>query len=185
MFCYSIYIFCYESKSPAIVYYILSHHNKFTMKDMNQLKKLTILSGLLLTLFVGFSCGSDDEEMGNPKLMNSWQLISETKDGTVVDLSECELGELVCFSTQNVCFMYLPCKDEKSQDVRTAWNYDSKSQVLNISSLLPVTFYVEKVDSDLLVLKYYDYSESGVLEKYIREYKAVLTTITNDKLRLK
>lgn len=91
-------------------------------------------------------------------------------------------GELLYFTEKNVCYLYLPCE---SKDLRTAWNYESNNRILNISDLLPVTFYVEDRTANRLTLKYYTYSATGQLDTYIKTYKTVETIIEDGKLRLK
>ena len=98
------------------------------------------------------------------------------------ELDECAKGELLYFTEKNVCYLYLPCE---SKDLRTAWNYESNNRILNISDLLPVTFYVEDRTANRLTLKYYTYSATGQLDIYIKTYKTVETIIEDGKLRLK
>lgn len=71
------------------------------------------------------------------------------------------------------------------KNLRTAWNYESNNRILNISDLLPVTFYVEDRTANRLTLKYYTYSATGQLDIYIKTYKTVETIIEDGKLRLK
>lgn len=144
-----------------------------------KIKKIPLLCVLLISL-LGIACDKDTDD--NVDLFGSWQLISQTWNGEEQELDECAKGELLYFTEKNVCYLYFPCE---SKDLRTAWNYDGDNGILNISDLLPVTFYVEERSGNRLVLKHYTYSATGQLDTYIETYKAVETVLEDGKLRLK
>ncbi|MBX9187443.1 lipocalin family protein [Bacteroides sp. K03] len=142
-----------------------------------KIKKIPLLCVLFIS-FLGIACDKDD----NIDLSGSWQLISQTWNGEEQELDECAKGKLLYFAEKNVCYLYLPCEQK---DLRTAWNYDGDNRILNISDLLPITFYVEERSDNRLVLKHYTYSATGQLDTYIETYKAVETVLEDGKLRLK
>lgn len=144
-----------------------------------KMKKIPLLCALLIS-FLGTAC--DKETDNDIDLSGSWQLISQISNDEEQELDECAKGELLYFTEKNVCYLYLPCE---SKDLRTAWNYESNNRILNISDLLPVTFYVEDRTANRLTPKYYTYSATGQLDTYIKTYKTVETIIEDGKLRLK
>lgn len=151
------------------------------MKYKNNWMKYKFCIALLLVATILFSCSSDNDDV-EYKLMKSWQLTSQTKNEVEVELSPCEKQNILLFSTQNVCYSLSGCT---AKTIRTAWNYDSGTKVLNISDFLPITYYVDAVGESTLTLSYYKYSSVGVLEKYTEQYVAVETILSGGKLELK
>ena len=148
------------------------------------MKKTILHIACVVFLISGFaniftSCSEDVDEAS--VLYGSWQLVAEQKNDEDVELSSCALGELLYFMPEGICYVYYPCEEI---DLRTAWNYEAEHNILNISDLLPVTFYVENAGAGRLVLKYYEYDDSGVLDTYYKEYKQVKTVLTDGKIRL-
>lgn len=152
------------------------------MKNKTIWTKCRFFIMLLSAMTVLLSCSSDDKDDTGYRLMKSWKLDSQTKDQAEVSLLPCEKENLLFFTTQNVCYSHSACTNKT---IRTAWNYEPNTRVLNISDFLPVTYYVESVNDNSLVISYYKYSDTGVLEKYIDNYTAVETTLNNGKLELK
>lgn len=144
-----------------------------------KIKKIPLLCVLFIS-FLGVACDKDTDD--DIDLSGSWQLISQTWNGEEQELNDCAKGELLCFKEKNVCYLYLPCE---SKDLRTAWNYDADHKILNISDLLPVTFYVEDWSGSRLILKSHTYSATGQLDTCVKSYKAVETVLEGGKLRLK
>lgn len=144
-----------------------------------KMKKIPLLCVLLIS-FLGASC--DKETDNDFDLSGSYQLVSLLSNGEEQELDECAKGELLYLTEKNVCYLYLPCE---SRDLRTAWNYEGNSRILNISDLLPVTFYVEDFTAGKLVLKYYAYTSTGQLYTHIKTYKSAQTVVKDGKLRLK
>lgn len=144
-----------------------------------KMKKIPLLCVLLIS-FLGAACDKDTDN--DFDLSGSYQLVSLISNGDEQELDECARGELLYLTEKNVCYLYLPCE---SKDLRTAWNYDSNNRILNISDLLPVTFYVEEFAAGRLVLKHYVYSSTGQLYTQIKTYKSAETVVEDGKLRLK
>lgn len=131
--------------------------------------------------FIGIFASCSKETDDSSLLYGSWQLTAEQKNNADVELSPCELGELLHFMPDGVCYIYYPCD---GTDLRSAWNYEAAHRILNISDLLPVTFYVENISAGRMALKYYGYNDSGALDIYYKEYKQVSTVLTDGKVRL-
>lgn len=129
-------------------------------------------------LLCTFSCSEKENDTIN--LNGSWQLTEKYCEGESISLSDCEKGELVSFCDKNVCYMFMPCD---SNDLRTAWVF--KDGILNISDLLPVSFYVDNFTDNNFTIRYYSYSEFGDLLQYQKCYKKVETVLVDGKLRLK
>jgi len=148
---------------------------------MYQIKN-AFLIGLSIMLLLVVGCKSDVTDLNSEKLMKSWQLVSMTKNEQPVSLTDCQQGELILFAEKNVCYIYTACDNT---DLRSAWNYEIKTMILNISDYLPMTFYIQQLDAGNLTVRYYDYSSDGKLDTYKKYYKSVQTTLENGKLRLK
>ena len=150
----------------------------------NKSIKYKLISMLLFMTVFLFSCQSDDDDNTESQLMGSWQLVSQSKDGSEIVLATCEQQELLYFASQNVCYTHSACKDRTT---RSSWNYTSGSKILNIADFLPITYYVEIVDNNnnSLVIRYYTYSSQGAIEKNMKQYKSVETAIVDGKLQLK
>lgn len=144
-----------------------------------KMKKIPLLCVLLIS-FLGAACDKDTDN--DFDLSGSYQLVSLISNGEEQEMDECAKGELLYLTENNVCYLYLPCE---SKDLRTAWNYEGNNRILNISDLLPVTFYVEDFTAGRLVLKYYAYTSTGQLCIHIKTYKSAETVVKDGKLRLK
>lgn len=144
-----------------------------------KMKKIPLLCVLLIS-FLGAACDKDTDN--DFDLSGSYQLVSLISNGEEQEMDECAKGELLYLTENNVCYLYLPCE---SKDLRTAWNYEGNNRMLNISDLLPVTFYVEDFTAGRLVLKYYAYTSTGQLCTHIKTYKSAETVVKDGKLRLK
>jgi len=143
--------------------------------------KNTLLIVSLLLLICSGGCNSDVTELKTAKLMKSWQLVSMTKNGLPVSLTDCQKGELISFAEQSVCYLFFPCD---STDIKSGWSYDNQADILNISNFLPITYYVLLLDDENVSMSYYEYNSVGELDKYIMKYKSAQTTLQDGKLRL-
>ncbi len=146
---------------------------------MKKIKTIFILFAFLL-IFIG--CASDISDPTNNKIMKSWQLESMLENNTILPLTDCQKGELIYFTEKNVCYLYFPCD---SVDLRSAWNYDATSKILNISDFLPITYYVQQLDDENLKIKYYEYDSIGNLNTFSKHYKSAQTELIEGKLRTK
>jgi len=71
------------------------------------MKKLNLLLTLVLAITL-FSCGSDDDgtpqpvEITEANLIGTWQWTSETENGVIVALSECDLMDTIEYKMDNI-----------------------------------------------------------------------------------
>ncbi len=151
------------------------------------MKKQFLLFILILTVLGGCSDSEDTAELNNNYLKQGWQLSQWSINGTTVDISGIPLSELMYFTDQNLCYLAIP--SDKSgvwtyTDIRTAWNYDYLNAILNIASVLPVTYYVNSIENDRLQLHYYVNDDTGKLNTYEKEFIPAKTKVIDLKLRL-
>lgn len=140
-----------------------------------------MISGILfIFMFSGFTACHSDDDFDTGILLHAWKLTGKTVNGEQIDLSDCEKGELILFTSQNVCYLYYPCENK---DIKTAWNYEDGNKIINIADLLPITWYLESSGQNILTIKYYAYSETGQLEKFTKQYRSAEAIPVDGKLR--
>lgn len=135
---------------------------------------------IVITALMVISCSDDENDVNLTG--TSWQLVSMKINGEAAALTSDQEGELLYFGANNVGYVVIP---SENMNIRTAWNYDADHRILNISDLLPVTFYVDEFSGNNLVLRNYAYANGGKLDTYVKTYKKVETKIVDNKLQLK
>jgi len=153
------------------------------------MKKLWLLFAVFCAVLVG--CGEDNTvQFKNEAIFKQgWKLISMKTNGADVALSPDSVPELMYFGNQNLCYLATPTSQNNGtnwiySDVRTAWNYDYPNNILNVSALLPVAYYVDAILVDRLALHYYVYNAAGSLDRCEKEFKPQQVKILNLKIRL-
>lgn len=144
--------------------------------------KLLKFQWLFIVIIALMVTGCSDDENDVNLTGTSWQLVSMKINGESATLTTDNEGELLYFGSNNVSYVVIPAANI---NIRTAWNYDADHRILNISDLLPVTFYVDGFSGNELVLRNYAYTTGGKLDTYVKTYKKVETKIVDNKLQLK
>ena len=151
------------------------------------MRKISLLLTCVLLLF---SCSDDDNKEQQQRenyFQQGWKLSSIKNTGSDVDISDRTLPELMYFEEKNVCYLATPIfssDDWVYVDSRTAWNYDYSNNILNIAEMLPVTYYVDVIQKDRLVLRYYVYNAVGKLDMMEKKFQPAQVEIVNLKVRL-
>ena len=146
---------------------------------------------LLLFVFLALltSCDKENDEQSQREAFfrQGWKLTEMKINGTDQNISERTIPELMFFTENNLCYLAEPVAENggwKYQDARTAWNYDYDNSILNIAVSLPVTYHVDAIDSDRLVIHYYVYNDSGDLDTVEKGFIPARIKIDDLKLRL-
>jgi len=151
------------------------------------MRKISLLLTCVLFLF---SCSDDDNKELQQRenyFQQGWKLYSVKNNGSDVDISDRTLPELMYFGEKNVCYLATPIFSSGNWvyvDSRTAWNYDYSNNILNIAEMLPVTCYVDVIQKDRLVLRYYVYNTAGSLDMVEKEFQPAQVEIVNLRVRL-
>lgn len=154
---------------------------------MNHMKNLLLLLTAFLILFAGCKEDSEEQPRFETNLQQGWKLTSEKINGTETDLSSLSIQELMYFGEQSLCYLATPVLTDNQwvyKDVRTAWNYDVNTKVLNIAAMLPVADYIDVLTEDRLEIHYYVYSPSGEMDVYEKTFEAAKVEIKDMKIRL-
>ncbi|MDR2805191.1 MAG: lipocalin family protein [Dysgonamonadaceae bacterium] len=129
--------------------------------------KNNILTSLIAFLWIlSFSCCDDKNEAEDiqANLVGTWQLTSVQIDGVSVDIAAhpgfIRLQENKIFLSYHAATQVL---------IRGGWSYEGN--MLNISTDLPVAYYVLKADGKTLSLKRQDFNADGKLSTTIRDYQ--------------
>lgn len=144
--------------------------------------KLLKFQWLFIVITALIATGCSDNENDINLTGTSWQLVSMKINGETAALTTDNEGELLYFGSNNIGYVVIPAAN---MNIRTAWNYDADHRILNISDLLPVTFYVDEFSGNELVLRNYAYANGGKLDTYVKTYRKAETKIVDNKLQLK
>ena len=154
------------------------------------MKKLLLLFAVFSAVLVGCSNDNNEQSLVDTNFKQGWKLLSMKTNGADVVLPPDTVPELMYFGNQNVCYLATPASQNNGTkwvytDVRTAWNYDFPNKILNISALLPVTYYVDVIQSNRLAVHYYVYNTTGGIDNCEKEFQPQQVKIVNLKIRVK
>lgn len=125
---------------------------------------ITLRFLLALTVLGIVSC----EEKTDPRadFFGTWEIHQVIINDIDQTLSACEQEETLTFEEYNLCKHYDACTDTEIND---SWSYTN--DIINISSLLPLSYEVENVSSTNLNLVTYDFDSIGAVR--VSQYKYV------------
>lgn len=163
----------------------------FANEKGNLLINENIMKKLLIIVFIVLLAACSEDDNGRlpyeSYLKQGWQLSLMSINNVEVDLSVIPLSELMYLTDQQLCYLAIPENNgfEWSYlNVRSAWSYDPDNDILNIAAVLPVTYYIDKLDVHNLGLHYYMYNTSGGIDFYKKTFRAVNIEVKNQTIRL-
>lgn len=125
-----------------------------------------LLSSLLVTFFAFGIISCEKQKEPYTEFLGTWKINEVSINDVDQVLSQCELNATISFEEYNLCKHYDACLDTITND---SWSLTSN--IININTLLPLSFEVENVSSSNLNLVTYDFDSIGAVR--ISQYNYV------------
>lgn len=117
-----------------------------------------------MVALVILSCEDDKEPYTD--FLGTWKISQININAIEQTLSDCESNASLTFEEYNLCKHYDACTDTETND---SWSLTNN--IININTLLPLSFEVESVSSTNLNLVTYDFDSIGAVR--VSQYKYV------------